>query len=179
MIYQKTVIRNLTFMHKILIYSFIVNFSSAEGLPTNQTIEVVQTEIITNQACQCKFKSKHYNWNNTQVPLEEQQPLFQIKHEYVLTNWTFYQTSSRFRCVYECIDNNGNKDLVEYTQSETQPGYYNGGQTAAKLFNCTSAVPAFTRRSTYYQTHEAISFSPLNSIINELVHWATAKNCKY
>lgn len=179
MIYQKTVLQNLTFINKILLCTLLVNLSSVEVLHANQNIQMKQTEIITDQACQCKFKSKHYNWSNTQVPLEEQQPLFQIKHEHVLTNWTFYQTSSRFRCVYECIDNNGNKDLVEYTHSETQPGYYNGGQTAAKLFNCRGAVPAFTRRNSYYQTHEAISFSPLNSIINEVASWAVAKNCKY
>ena len=179
MVFKKLLQRGSAFKKLILFCSLISVTSSADLHSLEQKVANENIEILNEQACQCKFKSKHYTWDNTKIPVEQQQPLYQIKHEYVITNWTFYQSSSRFRCVYECIDNDGNMDLVEYTHSESQPGYYDGGLTAAKLFNCSGAVSAFTRRGSYYQTHEAIGFSPMNSNIDSIKNWAIDRNCRY
>jgi hypothetical protein len=127
--------------------------------------------------CQCKFSSKHYTWDNSNVPKESQVPLFQFTHKFNYKKWS-YTTSSVFRCVYKCTNTFGDEELVEYVHPEERPGYYTGGLTAAKLFNCRGSTPSFTRRGTYYETKEALPFSPYSSNIRELINWATENKCK-
>lgn len=166
---------------QLLIFSMLILMSPFTIRPTSayetglQQSDVQQIDF-SHQLCSCKFMSKHYDWNYSNTPEAERIPLFQIKHRLVWS-WKadFYETSSRFRCVYECVDSYGNPEMVEYVQTETRPGYYDGGVMAAKKFHCSASTPALNRKLNHYQTEDAISFKAYQSKIDAIQNWFQKK----
>lgn len=176
MILNSFLLRSMQALCVLMILFIMSPMGYAESDQDSQLENSVK-QYLQNR-CTCQFKSKHYDWKNSGVSIEDQTSLFQIKHKLVWS-WKsdFYETTSRFRCVYECVDTYGESEMVEYVQTETRPGYFDGGLTAAKKFHCSASTPALSRKYSHYQTEDALAFKPSESTVDKIRAWSQEKGC--